>query len=134
MVSTKFWRYGLVIHFSMVSMIVVLAYVGLIPTQYKIVPHADLVGHAILIGLLAFFLDGALHFRHVIPGKLAFLRLAPVIVLSLAGIEEMIQAFSPLRTASLSDFSADVVGVIVCSWLAKVVSKMKRRDFQNCLS
>jgi len=92
------------------------------------------VGHAVLIGALAFFLDGALGFRPLIVGARSFswLRLAPVIVLALAGAEELAQSLSPARTCSFSDFAGDVVGVFALSALgapdrSTVAAERRRR-------
>jgi VanZ family protein len=63
---------------------------------------------------LAFFLDGALALKPLTGS----VRLAPVLVLACAGIEEYAQRFSPRRTSSWSDFAADAVGVALFSWMA----------------
>ena len=114
----NFWKIGFTLHACCVVLIAALAYLGILPTTYKVIPHADVIGHAVLIGLLAFFLDGMLRFRPVFPDKLRTLRIAPVAVLLVAGLEEIAQRFSPRRTSSIIDFAADVVGVLFASWLA----------------
>lgn len=119
MFGKTFWNYGLSIHLSVVTTISLSAYWGILPTTYKVIPHADLWGHLVFVGLLTFFLDGALRFRPLFPGKLAFLRLAPALMIAIAAIEELVQSFSPRRTASISDFLADVLGIVLGSWLAK---------------
>jgi len=114
----NFWKIGFVLHACCVVLIAVLAYLGILPTTYKVIPHADVIGHAVLIGLLAFFLDGMLRFRPLFLNTLRILRVAPLVILLIAGLEEIAQRFSPRRTSSLIDFSADVVGVLLASWLA----------------
>ena len=114
-----FWKIGFTIHACAVVMIATAAYLGILPTQYRVIPHADLIGHAVLIGALAFFADGLLRFRPLISA----LRFAPFVVLLIAGIEEMAQSLSPRRTASLLDFAADVGGVFIASWLARALDK-----------
>ena len=89
---TIFWRYGLGIHLGLVIVIGASAYLGILPTTYAAIPHFDLFAHAVLIGLLAFFLDGALEFRRVLTG-MPFLGIAPLIVLLLAAIEELVHNF-----------------------------------------
>ena len=84
-------------------------------------PYADKLGHALLIGGLGFFLDGALYYRRIAAG-LAFPRLGPAIVLVAAGVEEYLQRLSPRRSSDIRDFAADVVGVCFFAWLAKRVS------------
>lgn len=113
-----FWKIGLTLHASFVVLVAVLAYLGILPTTYKIIPYADVIGHAVLIGLLAFFLDGMLKFRPLFSNMLTALRIAPLIILLIAGVEEIAQRFSPRRTSSVIDFAADAAGVLCASWLA----------------
>lgn len=119
MIGKTFWNYGLGVHLSVMIMISLLAYLNILPTTYKFIPHVDLIGHFVLIGMFAFFLDGVLRFRSFFSGKLAFLRLAPVLVIALSALEELAQSFSPYRTPCISDFLADVLGIVLGSWLAK---------------
>lgn len=118
---TRFWRVGFALHLAVVTAIGVGAYLGRLPTFYRAIPHCDLIMHAVLFGLLAFFLDGVLGHRPLWRGA-PWLRLAPLLVLGGAAVEEVAQALSPRRTASVLDFSADVVGVVLFVWLAGRVS------------
>ncbi len=121
--NTKtFWNYGFCIHLGFVSLIGTSAYLGILPTAFEGLPRFDLFGHLVLVGLLAFFLDGVLNFRPLLPGRFEYIRLAPVIILGLAAIEEIFQSFSPRRTASFDDFIADTIGILFCSWLAKYLA------------
>ncbi len=113
-----YFRYGLAAQLVLVALISLGAYAGLLPHSLAALPHADLIGHAVLIGPLAFFLDGALDFRPVYRG-LPALRLAPLLVIALAGLEEYAQRYSSRRTSCWSDFLADVLGICLFSWLAR---------------
>jgi VanZ family protein len=93
------------------------AYIGGLPRVLERIPHGDLLGHALLFGLLAVLVDGALGHRPLWRGA-RFPRLAPVIVIAVAGLEELAQGLSPRRSSSLSDFAADVAGVCLCAGLA----------------
>ncbi|MCC6556999.1 MAG: hypothetical protein IT372_28950 [Polyangiaceae bacterium] len=115
---TRAWRIGFAIQAALVCLISAGAYAGVLPTSLRALARADLLGHAVLIGLLAGSLDGALGFRRLLRGA-AFPRLAPVLVLALAGAEEIAQGLSPRRSSSLSDYAADVVGVCLFCWLAR---------------
>ncbi len=115
-----FFRLGFLAHLSLVVLISAGAYLGFLPTSLPDLPHFDKLGHAILIGGLAFFLDGALDHRRLSPG-LPFPRLGPSLVLLTAGIEEYLQRFSTRRTSDPWDFAADVVGVCLFAWLSRRV-------------
>jgi hypothetical protein len=136
----RLFRLGFVVHLSLVVLISVGAYAGVLPTSVPDVPHLDWLGHAILIGGLAFFLDGALDHRSLMGAPpapqtppapppspwplrkgIAFPRLGPAIVIAAAGIEEYLQRLSPRRSSDLGDFLADVVGVCFFSWLSRRV-------------
>jgi VanZ family protein len=116
------FRVGFALHLALVVLISIGAYTGHLPTSLPDLPHFDKLGHAVLIGGLAFFLDGALDHRTLLRGR-AIPRLAPVIVLTVAGIEEYLQRLSPRRTSDIADFAADVVGVCFFTWFARRVSE-----------
>jgi hypothetical protein len=119
-----FFRLGLLAHLTFVVLVSIGAYTGLLPTKLPNLPYADKVGHALFIGLLAFFLDGALDHRRLVP-RLAFPRLGPALVVMAAGIEEYLQRLSPRRSSDIWDFAADVVGVCFFAWLSRRVSAPK---------
>ncbi len=96
------------------------AYLGVLPTSLRAVPHADLALHALAFGLLAAFLDGALARRPIHPG-VPFPRLGPALVLVAAGIEELAQGLSPRRSSSLADFAADAAGILVLTWVLRTL-------------
>jgi VanZ family protein len=114
---------GLVVQVAFVVLVSVGAYTGVLPTGLPSWPHADLLGHAVLYGMIAFFLAGALAIR-AWPGWAA-----PAVVLACAGIEEWAQRFSPRRTSCWSDFLADVVGVCLLSWLARALVSRRSPAF-----
>ncbi len=99
------------------------AWLDILPTSLPAFPHFDLIGHATLFGLLGALLDGALRHRPVPLVPLHWLGLGPVIVLSVAGIEEVLQYFGTYRTASILDYSADVVGVILFTAALRALSR-----------
>jgi hypothetical protein len=115
-----FFRLGFLAHLTFVVLLSIGAYTGLLPTHLPELPGADKVGHALFIGLLAFFLDGALEHRRIDP-RLPFPRLGPALVVMAAGIEEYLQRLSPRRSSDIWDFAADVVGVCFFAWLSRRV-------------
>jgi polysaccharide biosynthesis protein VpsQ len=74
------------------------------------VPAGDKLGHFLLMGGLAFLLNLSLHCRKVRVFHTSWL-LGSVLVLCLAGLEELSQAFLPTRNFDGLDFLADVAGV-----------------------
>jgi len=104
-------RLAFAAHLAVVAAIVVAAYLGALPTFYQRIPHADLFAHAVLFGLLGALLDGALARRPVSRRALPWL--------GAAALEELAQLLSPRRTSSLSDYAADVLGVVVLTWLLR---------------
>lgn len=115
----RFCRTGFAAQLAAVVTIATLAWLGRIPTSLPRLPHIDLLGHASLIGLLAFFLDGVLDYRTLLRNRLTWLRAAPFFVLAVAGIEEFLQRFGVYRSSSWTDFAADVAGVVALTWLSK---------------
>jgi VanZ family protein len=101
------YRIALALHLSIICAISAWAYLG----RLKLPPieHIDLLGHFLLYGVLGALAHGALMGRtfHRVP-------LGPLIVLTAAGLEELLQGLSPYRHMSLLDFLADVIGVTVC--------------------
>jgi VanZ family protein len=128
------FRLGLVAHLAFVVLVSIGAYTGTIPVQLPDFPHFDKLGHALLIGGLAFWLDGALEHRPLLRERLPGLRLAPVIVLTLAGIEEYLQRLSPRRTSDIADFAADAVGAIFFTWLAGRVGRALTRQRERAMA
>lgn len=127
----RFMAVGLAAHLGLVLVIAVSAYQGALWAYLPAIPHFDLAGHFVLIGGLAFFLDGVLDYRPLTKKCPSWLRLAPVAVLSLAAIEELAQALTPRRTSSVSDFLADVAGVAFFSLLSHRLGRRGRVGHAN---
>jgi hypothetical protein len=109
------FRVAAAVHFAAIVAIAVGAYTGALPTSLPSFPHADLVGHALLFGVLALLVDGALGWRA--PRRARWLHVGPALVLLAAGVEEWAQRFSARRTSCWSDFAADVAGVCFFCWV-----------------
>jgi hypothetical protein len=116
----RFFRIGLATQVALVVVISACAYLGVLPSNIPAIPHLDWLGHGVLIGGLAFFADGALAHRPLAAGRGS---LGGALVLAAAGFEEWAQRFSPRRTSTWGDFVADVVGVVLCVWLARRVGR-----------
>jgi phosphate/sulfate permease len=118
---TTWFRVAACAHLTLVAAIAAGAYAGTLPTSLPQIPRADLAGHAVLMGVLAMLLDGAMRYRSVSVARVP-VPLAAILVTSVAGVEEWAQRFSSRRTSCWSDFAADVVGVAVCCWLGRLLA------------
>jgi undecaprenyl-diphosphatase len=95
-----------------------MAYLDVLPTRLLLWPYADKVIHALFFGAVVFWLTMWWPERRVRVGRWA-LPLAIVLPITLALAEEIVQAFSPLRTGDLVDLSADLLGMITFWWLSR---------------
>jgi len=111
------FRVGFALQLSLVVALSIGAYAGILPTSLPWFPNADKLGHALLIGGIGFFLDGALEHRRAWRSP----SLAAILVLAVAGVEEYAQRLSPRRTSDIWDFAADAVGVIFFVWMSRRV-------------
>ncbi len=87
----------------------------------------DYFFHGLFIGPLALFLDGVLEFRPLARRVGAFPPLAAVVVLTVAGIEELLQQLSRRRSTTLHDFVGDAVGVVLFTVLGRLVLRRASR-------
>jgi VanZ family protein len=100
-----------------------LAYREGLPELFARVQQFDKVVHFSTAGLLAFFLDGALRRRSAFTIGGFAMPLAALLILVPAGIEEFLQRYSALRTSSIWDFTADLLGVLVLLPLSRRVAQ-----------
>ena len=111
-----------------------MAYLGILPLHLLAWPNSDKVLHFFLIGSVAFWLnlwwEG---WRIPVTARLA-VPPALVVPFTVALIEEAFQALSPLRTASLVDLSADLLGLLVFWYLAELVLRHGARSSQRTTS
>jgi VanZ family protein len=85
-------------------------------------PGSDKVGHFVLIGAMAFFLNIALHARRAGP-----VLLGSVLVFAVFAVEETSQLFIPRRHFDWGDLTADVLGIALADWLARVAVRTSPR-------
>lgn len=82
----------------------------------------DKVVHCTLAGVLAFFLDGALRRRSFVVRDRR-VSVAAVTLLAIFAVEEFLQRFSATRTPDVRDYAADVVGVVLFTWLSRRIGR-----------
>ncbi|MBI1877307.1 MAG: VanZ family protein [Chloroflexi bacterium] len=109
---------------AIVVVITQIAYLHLLPGQLLNWPMADKVLHFVLFGLVVFWLNLWLEDRTLHIGRW-FIPLAILLPLLVATSEEIAQNWSPVRTASLSDWLSDLTGMLFFWWLSCRAIKSK---------
>lgn len=113
------WVIAFGLYFIVLLGIIGLAYLGILPVKVSAIPFYDTIGHFILLGSASYLGHKALGgqmmkiwpFPVIVP-------IAPIVVSLFAAVDESLQALSPLRTSSLSDMTANLVGIWVFYCLA----------------
>lgn len=90
------------------------------------VPAGDKIGHFCLFGGLAFLVDRLWRRRDLSAGRLR-VPAAAVVVLGLATLEELAQAFHPHRTLDIVDWLANLAGVTAFIWVGRTVDARARQ-------
>ena len=125
------WGWLLWLQVAVALVITQMAYLDLIPSQLVRWPLADKVFHFLLIGSIAFWLNMWLKGRSAPLGRWA-IPLAILIPLILALAEEGVQYFSPIRSASLSDLTSDLLGLLFFWWLSqKLIAQSEPAKYAN---
>ena len=87
------------------------------------IPHGDKIGHVVLYGLMAWFLNFGLKFKSYKIFGLN-MQLGALIVFAFAVIEEGTQYYIPSRSFDLYDIWGDFIGVTLFSFF-----KLNIKDF-----
>ncbi len=102
--------YFAVAFFAFIVVVSVLAYLQILPTQYKHIPYYDSIGHFMLFGILGYLVHIACNRKHVTLFGFA-LPVAPVLVICYAIVDEVLQIFSSVRTFDLHDLGFGILGI-----------------------
>ena len=117
------WWYVFGAYTTFIALVLIGAYIDVIPTQIGIIPMYDSIGHFVLYGIWFYLLHRALRYKSVTILKLdvpiAFLILFPIVAL-----EEFAQALASTRTFSLIDLLWDFVGMCLFWFLANKSSRV----------
>lgn len=108
------WVITFGIYLVILLTIIGLAYLGILPVKVATIPFYDTLGHFILLGSASYLGHKALggQMLKIWPCPLT-LPLAPIAISLFAMVDESLQALSPLRTSTLSDMAANLVGIWV---------------------
>ena len=94
-----------------------MAYLDIVPRGLLFMPYADKLFHALLFGAVVFWLNLWWGDRRWRWGQWA-IPVAIALPITLALLEEIVQAFSPLRTGDLLDLASDLAGMTFFWWLS----------------
>ena len=127
---------------GVVLLVTQMAYLGVLPWRLLAWPNADKVMHFLLFGAVAFWLNLWLNGRGWTMGltnrraqgrsqdesssmpRRVTVPLAVLLPLTVALVEEGMQSFSALRTASLLDLGADLLGLLFFWWLSRLLLRL----------
>ena len=122
--SRRFFVLGLAAQLALVAGISLLAYLGALP-RWRWIGQYDYLLHAVLVGPLALWLDGALDYRPI-PRTPA--PLGPAIVVAVAMTEEYLQRFSARRSSTWHDVAGNLVGIALFTLLGRALRARRRRS------
>lgn len=108
---------ALLVFVVVISALADVGHESLVFEAVRTTPHGDKLCHFAIFGALAFFTHRALEFR---TWAMAGFRIpvGPLLVLMLATVEELSQAFFPQRTLDLVDWLSDLFGIATFSLLS----------------
>ncbi|BAZ09185.1 hypothetical protein NIES4071_09910 [Calothrix sp. NIES-4071] len=118
MKSHRFWIIAFWFYLGILLAISASAYLKVIPTEIASFPHYDTILHFLLLGIAAYLSHLALNKRQLHILGTALPRSA-FIVFFFCIVDEIMQKFTPHRSADIVDLLADVCGIIVFTFLAE---------------
>lgn len=118
------WRWLLWPQVALVAVVSQMAYLSLLHFRFLTYSPMDKILHFVLFGLVVFWLNLWLEGRAMRLGPW-FIPLAVLLPLLAASSEEIAQAWSPVRTASLLDWSSDLLGMLFFWSLSRRFLKVK---------
>lgn len=107
----KKWNVYLSIYTCLLLLIFVFAYLRLIPTELKMVPFYDSIGHFVLYGIWGYLF--AKVFDRQIRLNILSIPIGVLITFGIAVVEESLQSLSSVRTFSLYDLGWGVLGIFL---------------------
>ncbi|MFM2339774.1 MAG: hypothetical protein RLZZ360_410 [Candidatus Parcubacteria bacterium] len=110
------WWYLFATFTAFIILVIVGAYVDIIPTTIATVPMYDSLGHFGLYGIWTFLLHQALNQKTIASIPLAIIILFPIVAL-----EEFAQTLAATRTFSLIDLFWGFAGMVTFLVLSKVI-------------
>ena len=94
----------------------------------RLIPYGDKVGHLGLFGMLTLLANLATKFKVFKLGKIKIFW-GSAIVFVFVTFEELSQHFLPTRTLDIFDYTADMLGILLFTWLSSIIAK---RNLAKC--
>lgn len=114
------WWVAFGVYTAFIALVLVGAYLDVIPTEIGFIPMYDSIGHFVLYGVWFYLLHEALSRKTVWIIPTAFLILFPIVAL-----EEIAQSFASTRTFSLVDLFWGFAGMVVAWSISKITVNKK---------
>ena len=89
-----------------------LAYTENIPTEIKMIPYYDSIGHFVLFGLLGLLAHYAVN-RKCVTVYRVLIPVGPIFAVLYAMVDEFLQLLSDKRTFDVGDLSFGILGIFV---------------------
>lgn len=115
------WWYAFGVYTAFIILVLIGAYLDLIPTEIAVVPMYDSIGHFVLYGIWFYLLHEALNRKTILLVPLAFVVLFPIVTL-----EEIVQDLASTRTFSLIDLLWGFAGMFVFFALSRITASKER--------
>lgn len=96
----------------------------------RTIPYGDKVGHFCLFGVLTLLANFAIKFK-VIRLNMFELYWGSLAVFIFVTCEELSQHFMPNRTLDILDYTANIAGILVFSWLSSLLAKQLTKNTQH---
>jgi polysaccharide biosynthesis protein VpsQ len=113
------WTFAFWVYLGILLSISLSAYLKIIPSELSQFPYYDTILHFLLLGIAAFLSHLAFNKPKIQIFNIS-LPLAPIVIMFLCVIDEIIQHFVPYRSSDLVDLIADFCGVLLFTWLAEI--------------
>ena len=96
----------------------------------RLIPYGDKVGHLCLFGTLTLLTNIACKFRAFKLGQVKVFW-GSALVFAFVTVEELSQHFVATRTLDIYDYSADLLGITLFTWLSGVLAKQHFKKFDR---
>ena len=108
------WKLSLILYSLFLLVVFIAAYLELVPTEIKLVPFYDSVGHFVFYGIWGYLF--AKVFSRKINIRIFVFPLGILLIICIAVLEESLQSLSTIRAFSIFDLGWGIIGILL-GWL-----------------